>query len=371
MNNNPKQPLPPASPVSASPASPAAPPAPTAHSGWAAERDAAIADFLTRFAPGCADHDVLADLMVAITRLARDGAHRGDLKLLTNAFKELRYAFKVFAPYHGIRKVSIFGSARTPADHPEYVQAVAFARRMGQRRWMVITGAGDGIMGAGQQGAGRDGSFGVAIRLPHEQKTNEVIADDPKLISFKYFFTRKILFLKEASAVALFPGGFGTQDEGFEALTMIQTGKTNLMPLVLIDAPGGTYWQHWRTYVKAELLHNGMIDAKDMNLFKLTDDVDEAVEEVTGFYRRYHSMRYVGPRLALRLSSPLPADALERLNDTYAAALLTEGRIEQHPGPLEGEGDDAEYPELPRLSLAFNRRDAGTLRRMVDDINAA
>jgi uncharacterized protein (TIGR00730 family) len=339
-----------------------------APSDWAAARDAAIADFLDRFAADCPDRDVLADLMIAITRLARDGAHRGDLKLLTNAFKELRYAFKVFAPYRDIRKVSIFGSSRTPADHPDFLQAVEFARRMRERRWMVITGAGDGIMGAGQRGAGRAASFGVAIRLPHEQKTNVVIADDPKLINFKYFFTRKILFLKEASAVALFPGGFGTQDEGMEAMTMIQTGKTNLIPLVMIDAPGGTYWQHWRTYIKAELLHNGMINEEDMNLFKLTDDIEEAVEEIAGFYRRYHSMRYVGPLLVLRLASPLPPAALERLNDAYGS-ILSEGRIEQHPGPLIGEDD--EYPGLARLALAFNRKDAGTLRLMVNDINAA
>ena len=336
-------------------------------SSWVAARDAAIADFLDRFAD-CPDRDVLADLMVAITRLARDGAGRGDLKLLTTAFKELRYAFKVFAPYHDHRKVSIFGSSRTPVDHPDYIQADAFARRMRERRWMVITGAGDGIMGAGQRGAGRAASFGVAIRLPHEQTTNVTIADDPKLINFKYFFTRKILFLKEASAIALFPGGFGTQDEGFESMTMIQTGKTNLMPLVMVDAPGGTYWQHWRTYIKAELLHNGMINEEDMNLFKLTDDVDEAVAEITGFYRRYHSMRYVGPLLVLRLSSSLPPAALEKLNDTYAS-ILAEGRIEQHPGPVEGE--DGEYPDMPRLALAFNRKNVGTLRLLVNDVNAA
>jgi len=339
--------------------------------GWAAARDAAINDFLDRFAAGCPDHDVLADLMVAITRVARDGAGRGDLKLLTNSFKELRYAFKVFAPYHGVRKVSVFGSARTPADHPEFLHAVAFARRMRERQWMIITGAGDGIMGAAQLGAGRAGSFGVAIRLPHEQKTNVVIADDPKLINFRYFFTRKILFLKEASGVALFPGGFGTQDEGFEALTMIETGKTNLIPLVMIDAPGGTYWQHWRTYVKAELVLNGMIDEEDMSLFKLTDDIDTAVGEIVGFYRRFHSMRYVGPLLMLRLSSPLPPGALERLNDTYASTLLSEGRIEQHAAPLEGEGEEVEYPELPRLSLAFNHKSTAQLRRLVNDINAA
>jgi hypothetical protein len=345
-------------------------PGPIPPTDWAGARDAAIADFLARFAADCPDRDVLADLMVAITRLARDGAGRGDLKLLTSSFKELRYAFKVFAPYHGIRKVSIFGSSRTPAGHPDFLQAVAFARRMRERHWMIITGAGDGIMGAGQRGAGRDASFGVAIRLPHEQKTNVVIADDAKLITFKYFFTRKILFLKEASAIALFPGGFGTQDEGFESLTMIQTGKNNLIPVVLVDAPGGTYWQHWRTYLKAELLHNGMIEEQEMNLFKLTDNIEDAVDEILGFYRRYHSMRYVGPLLVLRLSSPLPPAALERLNDTYAS-ILTEGRIEQHLVPLEGEGEEAEYPDLPRLSLAFNRKDVGTLRLMVNDINAA
>ncbi len=345
-------------------------PGPIAPTDWAAARDAAIDDFLNRFATDCPDRDVLADLMVAITRLARDGADRGDLKLLTSSFKELRYAFKVFAPYQSIRKVSIFGSSRTPAGHPDFLQAVDFARRMRERHWMIITGAGDGIMGAGQRGAGRAASFGVAIRLPHEQRTNVVIADDAKLINFKYFFTRKILFLKEASAIALFPGGFGTQDEGFESMTMIQTGKNNLIPVVMLDAPGGTYWQHWRTYLKAELLHNGMIAEQDMNLFKLTDSVEEAVEEIMGFYRRYHSMRYVGPLLVLRLSSPLPPDVIERLNDSYAS-ILTEGRIEQQLVPLEGEGEEAEFPELPRLSLAYSRKDAGLLRLMVNDINAA
>lgn len=334
---------------------------------WAAERDAAIEAFLGRFADS-PDRDLLAEIMVTVTRLAREKTDRGDLKLLTSSFKELRYAFKVFAPYAGIRKVSIFGSSRTPPTHPDYIQAEEFARRIRERGWMVITGAGEGIMGAGHLGAGAAGSFGVAIRLPHEQKTNVTIADDAKLITFKYFFTRKILFLKEASAICLFPGGFGTQDEGFEALTMVQTGKNTLIPLVLVDAPGGTYWQHWRTYVKAELLHNGMISAEDMNLFKLTDDVDEAVEEITGFYRRFHSMRYVGDLMVIRMSSMIPPQLLERLNDTYGR-ILTGGKIEQAPGPLDGEQD--EFPGLPRLAFRFNRKDIGCLRLMVDEINRA
>jgi uncharacterized protein (TIGR00730 family) len=339
--------------------------APSHPSSWAVERDRAIADFLDRFADA-PDRDLFAEIMVTITRMAREKTDRGDLKLITSAFKELRYAFKVFAPYAGIRKVSIFGSSRTPPGHPDYIQAESFARAMRLRNWMVITGAGGGIMGAGQAGAGRAGSFGVAIRLPNEQKTNEVILADPKLINFKYFFTRKILFLKEASAICLFPGGFGTHDEGFESLTMVQTGKNTLIPIVLVDAPGGTYWQHWRTYLKAELLHNGMIDPEDMNLFKITDDVNAAVEEIIGFYRRYHSMRYVGPDLVLRLGSPLPAEAVETLNAAYSAILIS-GRIEQCPGPLEGEQD--EYPGLSRLVLRFNRCHHGTLRRMINDIN--
>lgn len=343
------------------------PPVANPRASWAASRDQAIADFLDRFADS-PDRDLLADIMVTLTRLAREGAERGDLKLLTSAFMELRYAFKVFAPYRHIRKVSMFGSSRTPAGHPDYVQAESFAQLMRLRSWMVITGAGEGIMCAGQAGAGRAASFGVAIRLPHEQRTNEVIQADPKLINFKYFFTRKILFLKEASAICLFPGGFGTHDEGFEALTMIQTGKTTLMPIVMVDSPGGTFWQHWRTYIKAELLLNGMINDEDMNLFKLTDDVDAAVEEITGFYRRFHSMRYVGPKLVLRLHTLLPAQVLERLNDTYRG-ILTAGRIEQCPGPIEGE--DNEHPSMPRLVLQFNRKNVGTLRLMVNEINAA
>jgi uncharacterized protein (TIGR00730 family) len=355
----------PARPVKSVKPRPPAQPVRAAVSHWAVERDRGIAAFLERFAD-TPDRDLLADMMITITRLARDKTGRGELKMIASAMKELRYAFKVFAPYRHIRKVSIFGSSRTPPGHPDYIQADAFARRMRERDWMVITGAGDGIMKAGHAGAGPEASFGVAIRLPFEQRTNVVMADDPKLVNFKYFFTRKILFLKEASAIVLFPGGFGTHDEGFESLTMVQTGKNTLVPIVMVDAPGGTYWQHWRTYVKAELLYNGMISPDDMNLFKVTDDVDAAVEEVAGFYRRYHSMRYLGPLLVLRLNAPLPDAAVERLNDVYRP-ILTGGRIEQHPGPVEGER--GELPGLPRLTLAFNRRDVGTLRLLVNDLN--
>jgi uncharacterized protein (TIGR00730 family) len=237
---------------------------------------------------------------------------------------------------------------------------------MRKKNWMVITGAGDGIMKAGHDGAGRENSFGVAIRLPFEQKTNSVIADDPKLVNFKYFFTRKLLFIKEASAIALFPGGFGTQDEGFEALVLIQTGKAALVPVVLVDAPGGTYWQHWRTYVQAELLRTGMISPEDMNLFKLTDDAEVAANEITDFYKRYHSSRYVAEKLVLRINSPISNDLLTELNDKYTA-IMPSGKIEQFAGPVEGE--ENEYPDKARLTLTFNRKGLGALRLLINDLN--
>jgi uncharacterized protein (TIGR00730 family) len=329
------------------------------------ERTQAIQDFVTRFA-NCPDREFLEDMLVTICRLAGDGTGRGELKILGKALAELRYAFKIFAPYGQVRKVSMFGSARTPMDHPDYIQADRFARRMREENWMVITGAGDGIMRAGNVGAGREGSFGVAIRLPFEQATNSVMANDAKLINFKYFFTRKLIFLKEASAVALFPGGFGTQDEGFEALTLIQTGKNQPIPVVLIDPPGGTYWHHWRDYVAGELVGKGMISPEDVNIFRLTDDAETAVREAVQFYRVYHSSRYIRHVLAIRLNTPLGASTIEKLNDEYKH-VLTAGKIEQHTGPVEGEDD--EYPEKPRLTLHFDRKSVGYLRLMIDEIN--
>ncbi len=230
---------------------------------------------------------------------------------------------------------------------------------------MVITGAGDGIMKAGHGGAGREASFGVAIRLPFEQKTNPIIAEDAKLVSFRYFFTRKLVFMKEASAIALFPGGFGTLDEGFEALTLVQTGKAPLIPIVMVGQPGGTYWLQWRAYVKSELLSAGMVSPEDMHLFRITDDVETAVREVVQFYRVYHSMRYVGDDLVLRVQQPLSAGLLDRLNDEFGR-IVTEGRIEQVP-MLEAE--NGELPELPRLKLRFDRKNLGLLRRCIDVVN--
>ena len=331
------------------------------------DRRQAIDEFLQRWAPG-PDSDLLGEMLETVCRLARDRTGRGELKMINKAIKELRRAFKTFAPYQHVRKVSIFGSSRTPESHPEYKAAVSFASRMREEKWMVITGAGDGIMRAGHDGAGREASFGVAIRLPLEQAANPFIVDDPKLVNFKYFFTRKLVFVKEASAIVLFPGGFGTQDEGFEALTLIQTGKAPIMPVVLVDAPGGIYWQHWRTYVVAELLRTGMISPEDMHLVRITDDVEAAVQEILRFYSRYHSMRFVKDVLVLRMNSPISDEQLAGLNDGFAD-LLKSGRIERTPHVLPGE--HGQFPDKPRLVLAFNRKSYGRLRLLINAINTA
>src|SRR5438270_10007738 len=224
-------------------------------------------------------------------KLIRDHANRGDVKLLNTALKELRYAFKVFAPYRQRRKVTVFGSARLAPEDRAYQQAVLFSRKIAEAGFMVITGAASGIMEAGHVGAGRENSIGVNILLPFEQEANAIIAGDVKLMHLKYFFTRKLLFVKESDAIALFPGGFGTQDEGFEALTLVQTGKSHLFPIVMVDEPGGDYWTRWLDFVKEVLLARQMISPNDLALYKVTDSAEEAVAEVTGFYRVYHSMR--------------------------------------------------------------------------------
>jgi uncharacterized protein (TIGR00730 family) len=328
-------------------------------------RDQAIEAFAREFLGG-ENQDLYQEMLVTICRLAHDQAGRGDAKLINKALAELRYALKIFAPYGQTRKITIYGSSRTPEGHPDYQAAVEFARQMSTKGWMVITGAGDGIMKAGHGGAGREASFGVAIRLPFEQKTNDIIAEDRKLINFRYFFTRKVMFMKEASAIALFPGGFGTQDEGFEALTLVQTGKTPLIPIVMCEQPGGTYWPQWRAYVAAELLRTGMIGEQDMHLFFITDDVDKGVANVIQFYRVYHSSRYVGDELVLRLHRRISDETLQRINDEFAARILSAGQIEQcDPLPAE----QGEYPDMPRLKLSFDRKSFGLLRRLVDVVN--
>ena len=279
------------------------------------------------------DEDLIGDIMMTALRMVRDGTTRGELKILAATLRELRYAFNIFRPFRDRRKITIFGSARTPADAPEYLAAKRFGELMVRDTFKVITGAGAGSMEAAQGGAGRDYSFGVNIKLPFEQSANPYIEGDKKLINFRYFFTRKLCFVKEASAIALFPGGFGTHDECYETLTLVQTGKAAIVPIVFVDKPGGRYWRDWADYVVNHLLANKLISEEDMNLFKITDDVEWAANEVLSFYRRYHSSRFVKDTLVIRMLTPLPEGTLERLNDMFARnAGRPEERQEQDCG---------------------------------------
>ena len=311
--------------------------------------------------------DLIDEIRETADRLERDRATRGDLKIISRALREFRYAFKVFKGYRRQRKVTVFGSARLPPEHPAYRHAVEFGRHMAEESWYVVTGAGGGIMEAAHVGAGRKWAIGLNIMLPFEQSANPVIDGDKKLINLKYFFTRKLLFVKEVHAIVLFAGGFGTQDECFESLTLIQTGKRDMMPVVCVDEPGGSYWKDWLAYVENHLLGDGLISPEDLSLLKVTDDIEEAVEEVLGFYCVYHSMRYVRDKLYLRLQKEPPEGFIERLNDEFSD-IVERGRIKSVPvHPYEE--DDEHLADLPRLAFRFNRRDFGRLRQMINLIN--
>jgi uncharacterized protein (TIGR00730 family) len=323
---------------------------------------------LIQMCGGSPHADLIKEIIVTALKLVEDPAARVDVKILNAALRELRFAFKLFSGYRHIRKVTVFGSARTAETDPGYEQAASFAQKIVRHGYMVITGAGDGIMKGAQEGAGRKMSFGVNIQLPFEQSPNVYIENDPKLVTFKYFFTRKLIFVKETDAIALFPGGFGTLDEMFESLTLVQTGKTDIMPIVLIDSPGGTYWQEWRRNLEKNLLKRGLIASEDMHFFKITDNVDVAVKEVTGFYHNYHSSRYIGDRFIIRLQRPVSDALLDKLNDGFND-ILTQGRIERCSGSPE-ESDEPDLIHLPRLTMRFNRKNFGRLRELIDMLNA-
>jgi uncharacterized protein (TIGR00730 family) len=312
-------------------------------------------------------HDLIDRIKEAADKLASDGSSRGDLKILSRTLRELRYAFKVFSPYRHTRKVTIFGSARTKEHEPAYQQAVALGRAMAERDWLVVTGAASGIMEAGHRGAGREKSMGLNILLPFEQEANPIIAGDHKLVHMKYFFTRKLMFVKECDAVVCLPGGFGTLDEALEVLTLLQTGKRDMVPVVLLNASGQSFWQGLDQFIRDQLLAQGLISPEDVNLYRITDSCEEAVEEVMQFYRVYHSMRYVKSKLVIRMQQPLEADLLQSINERFRDLLVT-GRIEQGAA-LAAERDEPELAALPRLIFAFDRRSLGKLRLLIDAIN--
>ncbi len=296
------------------------------------------------------------------------GDDAGGLKLMNTTLKEMRFTAKVFSPYRTRRKVTVFGSARVLPGEPVYEMAKQFGRRLAESGYMVITGGGAGIMQAAHEGAGPEHSFGVNIRLPFEQRPNPVIEGNPRLITYKYFFNRKVAFLKEADAVALFPGGFGTLDEAMETLTLVQTGKRNPLPLVLIDSPQGSYWSDLMVFMKEELLSRKYISVTDFSLFEQFSSVEAAVERITKFYRRYHSLRYVNGKLVIRLLSPLTAVAVAGLKQRFLDMLLPGGDIVLS-GALPAELEDNDFPELPRLVLDFDRKDFGRLKNFLDEVN--
>ena len=316
-------------------------------------------------APGV--EDFVRQIKETADKLLRDGASRGDVKLLSTALKELRYCLKVFSAYRRRRKVTVFGSARTRPDHPTFKAAAEFGARMVAEGFMVITGAASGIMEAGHLGAGAANSIGINIMLPFEQSANPVIANDPKLMHLKYFFTRKLLFVKETDAVVLFPGGFGTLDEGFEALTLVQTGKSHMFPIVLVDEPGGDYWQRLVDFIEGVLLKRGFISPADKCLYRLTDSVEDAVREVTSFYRVYHSMRYIKDTLVLRLQRRISEATLDEIRREFADIVVrgTFELTEAHPH----EANEAHLQQLPRLRFHFDRHGLGRLRLLIDRIN--
>lgn len=311
--------------------------------------------------------DLIDRIRESADKLERDGSSRGDLKLLSRAIRELRYAFKVFGPYRNNPKVTVFGSARTPANDPSYQMAVDFGRGIAARGWLVLTGAANGIMEAGHVGAGREKSMGLNIMLPFEQDANPIIDGDDKLVHMKYFFTRKLMFVKECHAVVCFPGGFGTLDETLEVLTLLQTGKRDLVPLVLAAPVDDDYWNGFHRFVVDQLLAGGMISPEDLALYKVTHSTQEAVDEVISFYRVYHSMRYVRDRLVLRLNHAPSSKLIDEINVRFKD-IVVDGRIELGSA-LPAESDQHDLSDLPRLIFCFDRRSHGQLRKMIDLIN--
>ena len=309
---------------------------------------------------------LIRQVLETIMRMVGREADRLDWKILNYALLDMEQGFQVFYPYRHTRKITIFGSARTGAVSPDYQLAEQFAKQVTELGFMVMTGAGGGIMEAGNAGAGPEHSFGLNIQLPFEQGANPVMMGDPKLINFKYFFTRKLFFLRESDALVLFPGGFGTQDEAFESLTLIQTGKADPMPIVLVDHPGGNYWQGWDGYIRTHLLSRGLISPDDPSLYTITDNVDDACHAISSFYRVYHSCRYTSDRLIVRLKCNISDAAVELLNQEFGD-ILAKGTIEKSAILPEEQND--ETADLPRLIMHFNNRDFGKLHRFIWRLN--
>ena len=310
---------------------------------------------------------LLREILTTTVKLGKESSDKGDLKLVNNALKELRYSFKIFSPYRAIKKVIIFGSARSKTESAEYKMAEEFSRKLSEKGYMIVTGGGPGVMEAGNKGAGLGKDFALNIRLPFEQKPNPYIDEKEKLINFKYFFTRKLVFVKETDATALFPGGFGTLDEGFEMITLMQTGKSRPRPIVLMEPRGSTYWATWMHFIKSQLVKNGFIKKEDLNLIHLVRNVDAAVKYIEDFYRVYHSIRYVLGLAVLRLNREISEKTLKLINKKFKDILIS-GEIRVST-PTNKEIEEGEFLKLPRLVMNFNMRDYGRLCEMIRVIN--
>lgn len=310
---------------------------------------------------------LLREILTTTVKLGMESQDKGDLKLVNNALKELRYSFKIFSPYRNIRKVIIFGSARSKKESAEYKMAEEFSRKLTKRGYMIVTGGGPGVMEAGNKGSETGKDFALNIRLPFEQKPNPYIHEKEKLINFKYFFTRKLIFVKETDATALFPGGFGTQDEGLEMLTLIQTGKSRPRPVVLMEPKGSFYWSAWMDFVNNQLVKEGFIKKEDLSIFRIVKSVDQGIKYIEDFYRVYHSLRYVLGLTVLRLNREISDDRLKLINREFKD-ILTSGEIKVAL-PTEKEVLEKEFLNLPRLAMNFNLRDYGRLFEMIHLIN--
>lgn len=328
--------------------------------------DSLVTDILDKFQVKN-NRDVLRHLLVTAATMAQSNFERLNLKIATDALREFTNAFKVFEPYHSQRKITLFGSARTSPTDPAYAVAKEVASRLSQKGWMTITGAGQGIMLAGLEGAGPEMSFGINIKLPFEQGANHIIANDPKLVEMKYFFTRKVMLMKESDGFVIMPGGFGTLDETFELLTLIQTGKAQPAPVVLLDAKGGTYWNAWHKFINEEVISRDLVSRPDESLFLITQDIDAAIAEILDFYRNYHSLRFVGKKLIMRVNTLPTDDELSKLNSEFQD-LCQSGAIEPYNATPQ-EIADGDYTALPRLSFEFNRVSHGRLRQLINAIN--
>jgi len=331
------------------------------------EVDESIAK-LVKLCSSAGTESLLQEILTTCAKLGMESADTGDLKLINNCLKELRYSFKIFSPYRNIKKAIIFGSARSSKDSAEYKMAEEFAEKITKKGYMVVTGGGPGVMEAGNKGAGQGKDFALNIRLPFEQKPNPYLDEKERLINFKYFFTRKLIFIKETDATMLFPGGFGTNDEGFEALTLMQTGKSRPRPLILMEPKGSGYWAGWMRFVEEQLVRNVFIHKQDLELFQLARSADEAVNYIENFYKVYHSLRYVAGLTVLRLNRPLSDKTLKSINRDFKD-ILSEGDILSSLA-LPEELERGEYPDLPRLVMKFNLHDYGRLFKLIRTINA-